>query len=74
MLRSLHLQKSLSSYNYIHVGAQLKVSISSLRLFRYRIREWEGTLNNYLVQPAAFRQMNDSSLIKILRGREAIHD
>ncbi|XP_059989809.1 unconventional myosin-Id isoform X6 [Lagenorhynchus albirostris] len=24
MLRSLHLQKSLSSYNYIHVGAQLK--------------------------------------------------
>ncbi|KAF5916099.1 hypothetical protein HPG69_003173 [Diceros bicornis minor] len=27
MLRSLHLQKSLSSYNYIHVGAQLKILI-----------------------------------------------
>lgn len=69
MLRSLHLQKSLSSYNYIHVGAQLKVSVSSWRLFRCRIREWEETVNNDLVQPAAFRQMNDSSLIKIIRGR-----
>ena len=29
MLHSLHLQKSLSSYNYIRVGAQLKVSFFS---------------------------------------------
>ncbi|XP_016787509.2 unconventional myosin-Id isoform X12 [Pan troglodytes] len=34
MLRSLHLQKSLSSYNYIHVGAQLKSSINDAAEFR----------------------------------------
>ncbi|EPQ14801.1 Myosin-Id [Myotis brandtii] len=34
MLRSLHLQKSLSSYNYIHVGAQLKSSINDAAEFK----------------------------------------
>ena len=63
MLRSLHLQKSLSSYNYIHVGAQLKVSVSFLRWFRYRIKESEGTLINYRFQPATLRQMNDSFIL-----------
>ncbi|XP_058301312.1 unconventional myosin-Id isoform X9 [Hylobates moloch] len=33
-LRSLHLQKSLSSYNYIHVGAQLKSSINDAAEFK----------------------------------------
>uniref|UniRef100_A0A8D1CCP8 Unconventional myosin-Id n=1 Tax=Sus scrofa TaxID=9823 RepID=A0A8D1CCP8_PIG len=34
MLHSLHLQKSLSSYNYIHVGAQLKSSINDAAEFK----------------------------------------
>jgi len=34
MLCSLHLQKSLSSYNYIHVGAQLKSSINDAAEFK----------------------------------------
>ncbi|KAL2765413.1 unconventional myosin-Id isoform 3 [Daubentonia madagascariensis] len=34
ILRSLHLQKSLSSYNYIHVGAQLKSSINDAAEFK----------------------------------------
>ncbi|XP_023983391.1 unconventional myosin-Id isoform X2 [Physeter macrocephalus] len=34
MLRSLHLQKSLSSYSYIHVGAQLKSSINDAAEFK----------------------------------------
>ncbi|XP_021104543.1 unconventional myosin-Id isoform X4 [Heterocephalus glaber] len=34
ILRSLYLQKSLSSYNYIHVGAQLKSSINDAAEFK----------------------------------------
>ncbi|XP_054985981.1 unconventional myosin-Id isoform X2 [Sorex araneus] len=34
ILRSLHLQKSLSSYNYIRVGAQLKSSINDAAEFK----------------------------------------
>ncbi|GAB1296556.1 Unconventional myosin-Id [Apodemus speciosus] len=34
MLHSLHLQKSLSSYNYIRVGAQLKSSINDAAEFK----------------------------------------
>nr|XP_023508804.1 unconventional myosin-Id isoform X5 [Equus caballus] len=34
ILRSLHLQKSLSSYNYIHVGAQLKSTINDAAEFK----------------------------------------
>ncbi|XP_062966158.1 unconventional myosin-Id isoform X2 [Cynocephalus volans] len=34
LLRSLHLQTSLSSYNYIHVGAQLKSSINDAAEFK----------------------------------------
>ena len=74
MLRSLHLQKSLSAYNYIHVGAQLKVSVSFLRWFRYRIKESEGTLINYRFQPATLKQMNDSyPIFKILEDRDSMY-
>lgn len=37
MLHSLHLQKSLSSYNYIRGGAQLKVSFFSENQEEHRL-------------------------------------
>ena len=71
ILRSLHLQKSLSSYSYIRVGAQLKVRASSLSC---RIKESEGTLNKSLVQPDAFKQMSDSFLLLVFKfSRTEVH-